>query len=153
MRLLSLIAALLLGGALLWEITLRAQMGMTFSFMEEIWSRNLGHLSVTPLRPWELFVGKIVGPALIAFAIVMPLVHGVIGTVVGTATGLSVGGATILGVLAASASYIAAPAAVRLALPEANPGVYLAASLGMTFPFNLVVGIPLYLAIAETVIG
>ena len=49
--------SLLLGGALLWEITLRAQMGMTFSFMEEIWSRNLGHLSVTPLRPWELVTG------------------------------------------------------------------------------------------------
>jgi len=49
----------LLGGALLWEITLRAQMGMTFSFMEEIWSRNLGHLSVTPLRPWELVAGII----------------------------------------------------------------------------------------------
>ncbi len=47
----------LLGGALLWEITLRAQMGMTFSFMEEIWSRNLGHISVSPLRPWELVAG------------------------------------------------------------------------------------------------
>jgi ABC-2 type transport system permease protein len=49
--------AVLLGGALLWEITLRAQMGMTFSFMEEIWSRNLGHISVAPLRPWELVAG------------------------------------------------------------------------------------------------
>ena len=47
----------LLGGALLWEITLRSQMGMTFSFMEEIWSRNLGHISVSPLRPWELVAG------------------------------------------------------------------------------------------------
>jgi ABC-2 type transport system permease protein len=49
--------AALLGGALLWEITLRAQMGMTFSFMEEIWSRNLGHISVSPLRPWEFVAG------------------------------------------------------------------------------------------------
>jgi hypothetical protein len=56
-------------------------------------------------------------------------------------------------VLAASASYIAAPAAVRLALPEANPGYYLTASLGITFPFNLIVGIPLYLAIAQAVGG
>ena len=64
--------------------------------------------------------------------------------------GLSTGGAAMLGVLAASASYIAAPAAVRLALPEANPGYYLTASLGITFPFNLVLGIPLYLTIAQT---
>jgi hypothetical protein len=60
-----------------------------------------------------------------------------------------VGGAAILGVLAASASYIAAPAAVRLALPEANPGVYLGSSLGVTFPFNLVAGIPLLAALSQ----
>ena len=72
---------------------------------------------------------------------------------VGSLAGLSVGGATILGVLSASASYIAAPAAVRLALPEANPGFYLTASLGITFPFNLVIGIPLYLEIAQVVGG
>jgi hypothetical protein len=58
-----------------------------------------------------------------------------------------------LGVLSASASYIAAPAAVRLALPEANPGFYLTASLGITFPFNLVIGIPLYLEIAQVIGG
>lgn len=58
--------------------------------------------------------------------------------------GLSEGGATLLGVLAGSASYIAAPAAVRLALPAANPAFYLTSSLGITFPFNLVVGIPLF---------
>jgi hypothetical protein len=55
----------------------------------------------------------------------------------------------VLGVLCGSASYIAAPAAVRLALPEANPGITLATSLGVTFPFNLVIGIPLYLLIAQ----
>ncbi len=59
----------------------------------------------------------------------------------------------ILGVLCASASYIAAPAAVRLALPDANPGITLTASLGMTFPFNLVIGIPLYLVIATALAG
>ena len=62
---------------------------------------------------------------------------------------LSLGGMAILGTLAASASYIAAPAAVRLALPEANPGIYLTAALTVTFPFNLVVGIPLYLKMAQ----
>ena len=56
----------------------------------------------------------------------------------------------MLAVLAGSASYIAAPAAVRLALPQANPAYYLTASLGLTFPFNLVAGIPLYYVIAQS---
>ncbi|MFN8726482.1 MAG: sodium-dependent bicarbonate transport family permease [Rhodospirillales bacterium] len=96
---------------------------------------------------------KQVGPFLIAFAIVMPVLHGILGVFVGYEIGLSVGGATILGVLAASASYIAAPAAVRIALPEANPGFYLTASLAITFPFNLVVGLPLYFAFAQMLKG
>ena len=69
----------------------------------------------------------------------------------GTLAGMEVGGAMILGVLCASASYIAAPAAVRLALPEAKPSITLASALGMTFPFNLIIGIPLYLLMAEVV--
>jgi len=94
-----------------------------------------------------------VGKFLIAFAIVMPALHGLLGVFVGHEIGLSTGGATILGVLAASASYIAAPAAVRIALPEANPGFYLTASLAITFPFNLVVGLPLYFAFAQMLKG
>ncbi len=90
------------------------------------------------------------GVGLVVFAVVMPVLGGVAGVLAGQATGLSVGGAAVLGVLVASASYIAAPAAVRLALPEANPGVYLGASLGVTFPFNLVVGIPLLTALSQT---
>lgn len=89
------------------------------------------------------------GVGLAAFAIVFPVFSGTLGIVGGLAAGMSTGGAAMLGVLTASASYIAAPAAVRLALPEANPGYYLTASLGITFPFNLIVGIPLYLAIAQ----
>jgi len=89
------------------------------------------------------------GPGLVAFAFLMPVIGGALGTATGTLAGLSVGGATILGVLVASASYIAAPAAVRLALPEANPAYYLTASLGLTFPFNLVIGIPLYYLMAQ----
>ena len=57
----------------------------------------------------------------------------------------------VLATLAASASYIAAPAAVRIALPEASPGLYVTASLGITFPFNLIVGIPIYISIAEAI--
>jgi hypothetical protein len=82
------------------------------------------------------------------FAIVMPVVGGTLGALTGVALGMSVGGATILAVLAASASYIAAPAAVSLAMPNANLSISLSASLGMTFPFNLIIGLPLYLALA-----
>lgn len=89
------------------------------------------------------------GPGLVVAAIAIPLVNGTLGVLAGTAVGLSVGGAGLLGVLAGSASYIAAPAAVRLALPQANPAYYLTTSLGITFPFNLVAGIPLYFYLAE----
>jgi len=91
------------------------------------------------------------GAGLVGFALVFPLVAGSIGVFAGTAVGLSVGGAAILGVLCASASYIAAPAAVSLALPGADRGLCLAASLGMTFPFNLLLGIPLLVALASVV--
>lgn len=89
------------------------------------------------------------GLGLVAFGVLMPVLSGSVGVLTGQAVGLSVGGAAVLGVLVASASYIAAPAAVRLALPEANPGVYLGASLGVTFPFNLVAGIPLLVALSQ----
>ena len=85
---------------------------------------------------------------LVAFAIVFPLTIGSLTVLLGGAAGLGVGGAAILGVLCASASYIAAPAAVRMALPEATLAFPLTASLGVTFPVNLVVGIPLFAAIA-----
>jgi hypothetical protein len=89
------------------------------------------------------------GIGLVVFAVVFPVVAGILGIAGGTLVGLSPGGAMALGVLSASASYIAAPAAVRLALPQANPGITLTASLGITFPFNLVIGIPLYWLIAQ----
>jgi hypothetical protein len=89
------------------------------------------------------------GVFLVAFGVGMPVLNGAVGAWVGSVVGLSLGGSTVLGVLAASASYIAAPAAVRVALPEANPGLYLSASLAITFPFNLAVGIPLCYAAAQ----
>ena len=67
--------------------------------------------------------------------------------------GLSLGGSTIFGVLCASASYIAAPAAIRIALPEASPTYYLTSALAITFPFNIVLGLPLYLSIAKIIFG
>jgi uncharacterized protein len=96
---------------------------------------------------------KNAGAFLLGFALVMPVLHGALGVVLGQAAGLSIGGATVLGTMAASASYIAAPIAVRTALPEANPGYYVTASLAVTFPFNLSLGLPLYFAIAKLAYG
>ncbi len=87
---------------------------------------------------------RALGPGLGAFAVVMPVIGGLIGSAAGAAIGLSAGGATALAVLCASASYIAAPAAVSIALPTANRSTAITASLGITFPFNLIVGLPLY---------
>lgn len=84
-------------------------------------------------------------------AIVFPIVNGTIGTVLATVIGLDASSAAALGILAASASYIAVPAAMRLSLPQADVGLYLAMSLGVTFPFNIVVGIPLFRWLAETI--
>lgn len=82
-----------------------------------------------------------------------PLVHGGLDVLLGKYIGLSVGGCALLGVLAASASYIAAPAAMRPSLPEANPTLSLTASLAITFPCNLTVGIPSYYGFARMVAG
>jgi len=86
---------------------------------------------------------------LVFLAILLPLVNGTIGTVVGTVIGLDIASAAALGILAASASYIAVPAAMRLALPEADPGIYLSMSLGVTFPFNIIFGISIFAALAQ----
>ncbi len=88
------------------------------------------------------------GLFLVLFGIGMPLVSSVVGIALGLGLGLSLGGTAMLGILAASASYIAVPAAMRISVPEANPTLSLAASLGVTFPFNVLVGIPLYHAMA-----
>ncbi|WP_117238269.1 sodium-dependent bicarbonate transport family permease [Thermus sediminis] len=96
---------------------------------------------------------KGVGPRLVLYGAGLALFHGALGVYLGHLAGLSVDGATVFGAMAASASYIAAPAAVRLALPEANPSLYLAASLAVTFPFNLILGIPLYHALAQAIGG
>jgi hypothetical protein len=83
--------------------------------------------------------------------VVLPLINGTTGTLLGTMIGLDAASAAALGILAASASYIAVPAAMRLALPEADPGLYLSMSLGVTFPFNIIVGIPLFATLAQAI--
>jgi hypothetical protein len=92
---------------------------------------------------------KAVGPFLVGFGVIVPIFHGALAVWLGGLAGLSIGGAAVLGAMVSSASYIAAPAAVRIALPEANPTFYITGSLGITFPFNLTLGIPLYFAIAK----
>jgi len=87
---------------------------------------------------------KRVGLFLFGFGILMPIASALLGMGLGYLAGLSLGGSVVLATLAGSASYIAAPAAMRIAVPQANPTLYLTASLGITFPFNLLFGIPLY---------
>ena len=81
----------------------------------------------------------------------MPLIGASLAAITSVVLGLSVGSTAVLITLAASASYIAVPAAMRLALPAANPAIALTLSLGVTFPFNLLVGIPLYIAVASRI--
>jgi hypothetical protein len=93
------------------------------------------------------------GVFMLFYGTLAPLVHGVIGVLAGWLTGLSLGGAFVMGAITASASFIDAPAACRAALPEANPGLYLTSALGITLPFNLLVGIPLYYRFATWLYG
>ena len=102
-----------------------------------------------PLRAGNATVTEISGvpaynPFLLSFAIVMPLCAGLLGILTASFIELSLGGTVLLATLYASASYIAAPAAMRIAVPEANPALSVGAALGITFPFNLLIGIPLY---------
>ena len=88
---------------------------------------------------------KRIGLFLVGFGVLMPLIGSAIGMAVGHLwLGFGVGGTTLVAVLGGSASYIAVPPAMRLAIPEANPSYYLTLSLGVTFPFNVLIGIPLY---------
>lgn len=130
-----------------------------------------GEEGVAPLKPlfFDLFKGVLAlfllemglitaaqagslrqhGLFLIGFGIVMPLFSALLGTGLGLWLGFSTGGVAMLATLAASASYIAVPAAMRISVPQANPGLSLAAALGVTFPFNVLIGIPLYHRLAE----
>jgi len=89
------------------------------------------------------------GIKLLLFGLLTPVLFGSLGVFIGNFVGLSLGGATLMGVLAGSASYIAAPAALKTSVPEANPSIYLGLALGITFPFNLIIGIPVYYEMAQ----
>ncbi|MFM7651383.1 MAG: sodium-dependent bicarbonate transport family permease [Vulcanococcus sp.] len=92
------------------------------------------------------------GTFLIAFSVLMPLFNAVVGALIARGLGLDPGNALLFVVLCASASYIAVPAAMRMTVPEANPSFYISTALGLTFPFNIIVGIPLYMALVNRLI-
>jgi hypothetical protein len=89
------------------------------------------------------------GWRLLAFGLIAPLMLGVAGALLGAALGLSTTAVATFAALAASASYIAAPTALRLAVPQANPSLSIGLALGVTFPFNVILGIPIYIEIAR----
>ena len=146
---------LLVGGLIIGATTSEAGFVKVAPFFIDLQSGFLAlfllHLGYLAGSNWGEI--KKVGAIVAVFALIFPIFAGTLGVLVGTLAGLSVGGATILGVLCASASYIAAPAAVSVGLPEANAPLALMSSIGVTFPFNLLVGIPLYLEIAKKLSG
>lgn len=93
------------------------------------------------------------GIFLFLFALIAPFINGLFGMVIGYFIGLSTGDMLLLTILCASASYIAVPAAMRLAVPEANPSLYIPMAIGITFPLNILVGLPVYLQIIQLIKG
>ena len=143
---------LLMGGLLIGDIATEKSIKTILPFFD--------HLFMGVLCVFLLSMGmeagkkisdfKVAGKFLIFFGALMPLISGLIGVMIGAyLLDFSVGGSTLVGVLAASASYIAVPPAMRMAIPEANPSIYLTLALGITFPFNVVFGIPVYYSFAN----
>lgn len=142
---------LLLGGMLIGYISTEKQWQQISPFYESLFRGMLMlfllEMGITAARQIKAF--RQVGVFMSGFGILMPLLHGMVGVTLGHFAGLTVGGAFVFGAICASASFIDAPAACRASLPEANPGIYLTSSLGVTLPFNLLVGLPLYYGYAK----
>ncbi|MGD2074051.1 MAG: sodium-dependent bicarbonate transport family permease [Gammaproteobacteria bacterium] len=147
---------LLIGSMVIGAVSTPAGMEKLFPFIDDIFMGvlclflfEMGMEAARRIREFRK-----VGTVLLAFGLIMPLIGGAAGIFVGHwVLGLSVGGVTLVSVLGASASYIAVPPAMRLAVPEANPSFYLTLALGITFPFNVVIGIPLYHHLATLAAG
>ncbi|HEY9017802.1 sodium-dependent bicarbonate transport family permease [Thiomicrospira sp.] len=147
---------LLLGAMVIGAVASPEAMQKVYPFSHEIFMGVLClfllDLGMEAARRMKSF--KKVGVTLVAFGIIMPVIGGLIGIFVGaTLLDFSVGGTLLVAILAASASYIAVPPAMRMGVPEANPSYYLTLALGVTFPFNVLVGIPLFYSIANWYIG
>lgn len=137
---------LLLGGMAIGMLASDGQWRQIQPFYEGLFRGMLMlfllEMGITAARQIKAF--RQVGPFMLGFGVVMPVVNGLVGVTLAHAVGLGVGGAFVFGAICASASFIDAPAACRASLPEANPGIYLTSSLGITLPFNLLLGLPLY---------
>ena len=94
---------------------------------------------------------KKAGSFLIAFSVFIPVANAILGIIIGKVLGFGEGNTLLFTVLCASASYIAVPAAMRMTIPEANPSIYVSMALALTFPFNIIVGIPLYLELIKLI--
>jgi len=143
-------AVLLIGGLAIGAIAgkdgvqaVDAMYFQLFQGMLMLFMLDMGLVAANQLRQLRAGAAR-----LVVFATVLPLLHGLAGVAMGQALGLGVAGATVFGAMLASASYIAAPASVRASLPSADAGRCITASLGLTFPFNLALGIPTYAAFA-----
>jgi uncharacterized protein len=137
---------LLLGGMTIGYLSTDTQWGQIAPFYEGLFRGMLMlfllEMGITAARQFRAF--KEVGRFMVAFGVLMPVACGLAGVTLGHLAGLGVGGAFVFGAICASASFIDAPAACRASLPQANPGIYLTAALGITLPFNLLLGLPLY---------
>jgi hypothetical protein len=146
---------LLLGGMAIGALATEPQWTQIAPFYEGLFRGMLMlfllEMGITAARQIGAF--RQVGVFMAGFGVLMPVLHGLVGVTLAHAVGLGVGGAFVFGAICASASFIDAPAACRASLPEANPGIYLTASLGVTLPFNLVVGLPLYYGYARWLAG
>lgn len=143
---------LLFGGMLIGMISTEKSLAKILPFFDTmfmgglcVFLLNMGMEAAKRLNEF-----KLVGRFLVGFGLLMPLIGGTLGILAGHyLLHFGTGGTTLVAVLGASASYIAVPPAMRLAIPEANPSLYLTMSLGVTFPFNVVFGIPLYYKMAS----
>jgi hypothetical protein len=137
---------LLMGGMFIGYIASDRQWQQISPFYEGLFRGMLMlfllEMGITAARQVKAF-GQ-VGPFMLGFGVLMPVFNGLVGVALAHAVGIGVGGSFVFGAICASASFIDAPAACRASLPEANPGIYLTSSLGVTLPFNLLVGLPVY---------
>lgn len=142
---------LLVGGMLIGYIATDKQWQQISPFYEGLFRGMLMlfllEMGITAARQMKAF--RQVGVFMAGFGVLMPLIHGLVGVSLAHMAGLTLGGAFVFGAICASASFIDAPAACRASLPEANPGIYLTSSLGVTLPFNLLLGLPLYYEYAK----
>jgi hypothetical protein len=142
---------LLVGGMFIGYIATDKQWQQISPFYEGLFRGMLMlfllEMGITAARQIKAF--RRVGVFMAGFGVLMPLIHGLVGISLGHLAGMTVGGAFVFGAICASASFIDAPAACRASLPEANPGIYLTSSLGVTLHFNLLLGLPLYYQYAK----